>query len=191
MESIVYSTLRFRIHGGDFRAMSLFLTSISTNALRSIRHISLHWGTAWPLYRRNQEARRKGVILDPSREEETWKSIWQIISSSCSLHSLQIVIFDRGFVVFEDELLEPVRAAKTTTFTVQIPWIWGYSDYVSWVWHGLNPNYRGVRSEDSNFQIIRPSCRDEMVVYLAPGPDPTGRIERPLSGCLMLVLFFL
>jgi hypothetical protein len=141
-----------------------FLKIINRDSLRSIRTINLHWCAYLPVYLRGSKARRYGIELNPDLDEQKWEVIWQILSSCTELQNLYVKIFDEGYVLFEDILLEPRRAIRVQTSTFQLPWPWGFQ---SWRKREPDENYRGVSGEGCSFQIIRPYGIDDMVVRYA------------------------
>jgi hypothetical protein len=166
-EPVVYSTVQFSLHGGDLFAAHRFLNNISSMALNSIRMVNLHWCAYIPAYLRDDDTMRKGVRIDPSAEERRWEQACQKLSTMGSLQRLHIIIFDKGYALYEDCLLEPLRTIHANNFMVQLPWPWGLRKHD--IENPPHEDYRGVSGEGCNFRIIRPSGAEDMVLrYVSP-----------------------
>jgi hypothetical protein len=86
-------------------------------------------------------------------EEQKWETICRKLATA-NLRNLHIKLFDRGYALPEDTLVEPLRALRVENFTVQFPWPTNYG-----------PHRHDLRSDDGYpFEIKRPSVKDMVTV---------------------------
>jgi hypothetical protein len=101
-------------------AANQFLTSIGPKGRSALKSINIHLNAKWPMYLSGNECNYRGGQLDPSHEERKWQNIVRILSTVCKLRSLYIKIYDRGFILPEISLLEPIQYLEIPNLIVQL-----------------------------------------------------------------------
>lgn len=162
VQHFIYFNTQFSLNGGGLDAAYTFLKTMNNDILRSMSTINLHWCTYNPVYLRGPRARKRGIPINPIPDEQKWEAIWQIIPACSKLQKLYIKIFDQGYTLYEDSLLEPLRVVQLNTFVVQLPYPWLWQSWKKY--QSEDESYRGVSGEGCNFQIIRPIDKSDMIV---------------------------
>lgn len=151
-----------------------FLHTINTSALQSMRSFNFHWEAGYGIYVYHELAMRRSKTEERIKEDEQkWEGICERLASASNLRNLHIKIFDRGFRLPEDKLLEPLRALSVQCFTVQLPWPVDYCGD----WDVREQCLR--TDEEYTFELMRPKPENQ-VTFLQGTID--GCPRRPWYG---------